>query len=662
MRILRYILIMATLTSPLTSTTSIENKATLPILTPSLSEMKQEKIRLDNGLEAILISDPNTDKSGAMLSVQVGSWEDPIEHPGIAHFLEHMLFLGTKKYPNEGDYHQYIRDNGGQANAFTANHITSYMFAIDNNAFDGALDRFSEFFKEPLFNPSGVSRELNAIDQEYEKNVENDDIREHYVYKALLKKDHPYYRFNMGNSDTLKNVTREELQQWYTEHYSANLMRLMVISTDPIDKLKEQVVDNFSGIKNYNRKRFTTTERYTPKEALGKLTVVEPIKDSRTLSIVWELPENFVNMKQVKPDSIICHVIGHEGEESLLAQLKRENLAYSLSCGASNSGAINSDMYIEIGLTDKGFHEYLTVAERVFQALNNFKAKGLPKYLFDEVQASQKLKYQYRAREDVFTSLMKHGMTINDESIETYPEYTKIVQEYAPEKVQDLLAYLTPQNAVFLLKAPSGTSNFTPDTMEKWLEVPYSTHSFSDGTLERWELITPHENINLPSPNPFLPESLKIVASESTSLAQDTLLPQPTLLEDSNEGTFYYCLDSKFQEPKVSWFVEVKTPTITIEDPSSLVMGDLYVKLLKDNLKKYSYPAEMAGLSYQISREDNGIGIAIIGFSDKAEKLLSIILKTIGNGTLNLNDFKTYKETLLKKYQNFTKESPLQQT
>ena len=149
-------LTLLSFTLPLFSLTEIKNEITAPILTPSLSEQKTLKLQLNNGLKAIIISDPKTDKSGAVLAVNVGSWEDPIEHPGLAHFLEHMLFMGTKKYPEEGEYQRYIQDNSGQTNAFTANHITSYLFSINNDSFEEGLNRFSQFFKEPLFNPSGV--------------------------------------------------------------------------------------------------------------------------------------------------------------------------------------------------------------------------------------------------------------------------------------------------------------------------------------------------------------------------------------------------------------------------------------------------------------------------------------------------------------------------
>ena len=186
--------------------TIIKDRANLPIYTPSIAKWKTDKIQLTNGLQAYLISDPDANISGAMMSVKVGSWEDPGKHPGLAHFLEHMLFLGTRKFPIESEYNRFITEHGGQANAFTSPTNTNYLFTVQNNALEGALDRFSSFFKEPLFNPSGVSRELQAIDQEYAKNLEQDHVRQLYVFKELANPEHPFHSFNMGNNETLVDV------------------------------------------------------------------------------------------------------------------------------------------------------------------------------------------------------------------------------------------------------------------------------------------------------------------------------------------------------------------------------------------------------------------------------------------------------------------------
>ena len=86
---------------------------------------------LPNKLEILLISDPSTDKAAAALDVRVGSGSDPKDYEGLAHFLEHMLFLGTKKYPEAGSYQAYINKHGGSHNAYTSFDNTNYFFDIN---------------------------------------------------------------------------------------------------------------------------------------------------------------------------------------------------------------------------------------------------------------------------------------------------------------------------------------------------------------------------------------------------------------------------------------------------------------------------------------------------------------------------------------------------
>ncbi len=115
------------------------------------------------------------------MDVHVGHFSDPASLPGLAHFCEHMLFLGTKGYPDENSYSQYLSAHGGEeeagmctsigsefnrptrydhhqplhttgsSNAYTDTEDTVYYFDVDSNFLEGALDRFAWFFKAPLF-------------------------------------------------------------------------------------------------------------------------------------------------------------------------------------------------------------------------------------------------------------------------------------------------------------------------------------------------------------------------------------------------------------------------------------------------------------------------------------------------------------------------------
>ena len=145
-------------------------------------------IRLKNDLTALLISDKDAEKSGAALDVHVGHFSDPDELPGLAHFLEHMLFLGTKKYPDENSYAEYLQSHGGSSNAYTACAHTNYQFDVTPPHLEEALDRFAQFFVCPLFTASATDRELLAVDSENAKNLQNDSWRLSAL-KSLSKKN-----------------------------------------------------------------------------------------------------------------------------------------------------------------------------------------------------------------------------------------------------------------------------------------------------------------------------------------------------------------------------------------------------------------------------------------------------------------------------------------
>ena len=129
----------------------------------SESDLREYRyIKLENKLSVLLISDPTTDQAAAAMSVGVGYFCDPENLPGIAHFCEHMLFLGTEKYPDENEYSSFLSSNGGYSNAYTSSEDTNYYFEINHPHLKGALKRFAQFFISPLFTEDGTARELEA--------------------------------------------------------------------------------------------------------------------------------------------------------------------------------------------------------------------------------------------------------------------------------------------------------------------------------------------------------------------------------------------------------------------------------------------------------------------------------------------------------------------
>lgn len=634
----------------------IQDKRKLKILSSSLERQQSAKIRLDNGLEAFIVSDPDTSKAGAVLTVLAGSWSDPIEHPGMAHFLEHMLFMGTEEYPDESEYQRYIHDHGGEANAFTTDTATSYMFSIDPDYLPDALARFSSFFKKPLLNTSQVERELKAIDQEYGKNIENDDIREIFVHKSLLNPHHPAIKFSMGNSSTLKNVTRNELRDFYESHYSANLMRLYVIGKEPIDQLKASVETAFKSVPNKNIEKYSPLEPLSNPDYQGKLVVIEPIKDIRTLSLVFEVPSHLID-KELKPHQLLSHILGHEGEGSLLSVLKEKNLAEGISAGDLTTSDNNLEFTIEISLTEKGVEEWQEVLLLTFQALKRLSEEKIPDFIFKDTQAIQKIEYQFQTRKDVFSDLMKKGMQLSQESIDTFPEQTLILDQFDPKITQSVAKNLSIDKAYIYLMAKN--LPFKLEQKEKWVGATFGIYPLPKSLIEKISSLPLSQEIKLPAQNPFLPSDFTMRPKEE-EFSKRAIIPIPTALIDNSKAHIFFAQEHEFQEPKCGLSFLVRNSSITPQDAKSIVLAELYLKALNDQLNPFVYPAQVAGLNFSIKRDDLGLMINVQGYSDTSDTLFAYITDVISSKKLPFQRFSQYKTRLMTDYQNAVFFNPVQ--
>lgn len=287
-------------------------------------------LQLKNGMKLLLISDATADKSAAALDVHIGHMLDPDELPGLAHFCEHMLFLGTKKYPEENEYNKFLSEHGGSSNAFTSAEHTNYHFDVDPVHLPGALDRFAQFFVNPLFTASATEREVNAVNSENDKNLQNDTWRVNQLEKSTCKAGHPYTKFGTGNKDTLLAIpiqrnqdVREELLKFHEQYYSSNVMALTVLGKESLDELAELVVPLFADVENKNVEVPEWLDHpYGQDQVKTKFSIV-PIKDLRSLSITWPIPD-LHRFYKVNPGHYLGHLIGHEGCGSLLSELKNK--------------------------------------------------------------------------------------------------------------------------------------------------------------------------------------------------------------------------------------------------------------------------------------------------------------------------------------------------
>jgi secreted Zn-dependent insulinase-like peptidase len=234
-----------------------------------------------NGMTCVLVHDKESKLTAMSVCVGVGASSDPKEYPGIAHFTEHMCFLGSEKYPGENEYKQYLSKHGGRSNASTSMSCTTYKFDVLADKAEPAVDIFCNFFVAPLFTLSGTSREVNAVDSENSKNLTADARRRLQILKALGDPTHHYCKFSTGNAKTLPAAAvetngeekeddddngdenenesgnnnnsgavqvRNVMLAFHRYHYQPKKMTVVIVGPQSLDTLQEWIVPRFSAI------------------------------------------------------------------------------------------------------------------------------------------------------------------------------------------------------------------------------------------------------------------------------------------------------------------------------------------------------------------------------------------------------------------------------
>lgn len=196
---------------------------------------------LANGLRVTLRHAPELKRAAAVLRVAAGSHDVPLAWPGMAHFLEHLLFLGTERFPTGQGLMAYVQGHGGQVNARTSERTTDYFFELPLQAFSGALERLSDMLVHPRMNSQDQLKEREVLHAEFVAWSQDAKAQEHLALFDGLSEHHPLRGFHAGNRDSLA-VEQPEFQQalkdFHKGFYQAGQMTLSLAGPQPLEELK----------------------------------------------------------------------------------------------------------------------------------------------------------------------------------------------------------------------------------------------------------------------------------------------------------------------------------------------------------------------------------------------------------------------------------------
>jgi len=361
----------------------------------------------------LLVQDPRAEKCAAALDVHVGHMSDPIDRPGLAHFCEHMLFLGNDKYPGEDEFEQYISRVGGSSNAFTDTEDTCYFFELpDPLKLPTALDRWGPFFSSPKFAQDATRREVEAIDSEHSKNLKSDGFRLFQLTKSRFPTTHPFSKFGTGTRKTLRPPNGDgdppvsQLREFYGMNYVGSNMACVVCSTQSLDVLQKLTESALQDVRSTTERRPPSTlyfnEDPTPSDT--DAYVLASLQSQRELSVQWVLPydrsspENAfadrIQKRYFRDDLFLSHILGHEGPDSVLADLRRRGLATGLGAGSGEDTDQFRTFDVSVQLTQKGLKEWRSVLATIRSATLGLATAEWPANAFEETARMARLGFQ----------------------------------------------------------------------------------------------------------------------------------------------------------------------------------------------------------------------------------------------------------------------------
>lgn len=355
---------------------------------------------------------------------------------GLAHAIEHCLFLGSEKYPGANDYDAYVSKYGGYDNAYTDDECTVYTMSIQQEFLFGGLDRMAQHFVAPLLQESSVDRELKAVESEYQLNRNDDDVRQEQLMCATAKLGHPFNCFGWGNMKSLKEIPARlgmeplavQMRLFFDTFYYAANMRVVVMGAYPLDVLQRRVFEIFKDVPAlprisnplyplpvdsralqswdapYTSPLHHMGPMFDKERSLQKVFYILPVKERHALTITWQMPAMFQHWDS-KPTDFLSHLLGHEAQGSLLSYLRGKGWATGCCAGMDEDSYCSFALFkITINLSETGVPHWREVVQAVYFYVGMLRSyssspRGWPEWIFEEMQQIAQVRHQFEDEE-----------------------------------------------------------------------------------------------------------------------------------------------------------------------------------------------------------------------------------------------------------------------
>ncbi|WP_213198285.1 pitrilysin [Klebsiella aerogenes] len=577
-----------------------------------------QAIRLQNGMVVLLVSDPQAVKSLSALVVPVGSLQDPADHQGLAHYLEHMTLMGSQKYPQPDSLAEFLKMHGGSHNASTAPYRTAFYLEVENDALNGAVDRLADAIAAPLLDKKYAERERNAVNAELTMARTRDGMRMAQVSAETINPEHPASQFSGGNLDTLSDKpgspVLDALHAFRDRWYSANLMKAVIYSNKPLPELASIAAATYGLVPNHDISKPEITVPVVTDAQKGIVIHYVPAMPRKVLRVEFRIDNNSAQFRS-KTDELVTYMIGNRSPGTLSDWLQKQGLAEGIR--ADSDPAVNGNsgvLAISATLTDKGLAHRDEVTAAIFSYLNLLRTQGIDKRYFDELAHVLELDFRYPSINRDMDYVEWLADTMIRVPVEHVLDVVNIADRYDAQAIKDRLAMMTPQNARIWYISPNEPHNKTA----YFVNAPYQVDKISARTFTDWQQKSAAIKLQLPTLNPYIPDDFTLIKS-------DKAYPHPELIVDEPTLRVVYAPSQYFaSEPKADVSLVLRNPQ-AMDSARRQVMFALNDYLAGIALDQLSNQAAVGGISFSTGA-NNGLMVNANGYTQRLPQLFTALL------------------------------------
>lgn len=508
-----------------------------------------------------------------------------------------------------------------------------------------------------MFLEETLDRELRAVDSENKKNLQSDNWRLSQLAKTLSNPRHPHHHFSTGNLKTLKEIPegrgvkiRDEFIKFYQKHYSANRMKLVVLGKESLEELESWVVDLFSNVENKDlpENRWDDAQPLA-EEQLKTEIFAKPVMESRALEIsfpYWDEEE----MHETRPSRYLSHLVGHEGPGSVLAYLKEQGLALSLSAGAHTICPGSAFFEIEVHLTPEGLKRYRDVVKIVFQYVGMMKEQPPVEWMFEEQKNMSEVEFRFRQKAPASRFTSSTSSVMQKPLPPKWLLSGSKLRKFDAKAIVNAMQFLREDNFRLMIVSQEYPGDW--NQKERWYGTDYKVEKLDDSIITQIRQAlasdpTRPKELHLPHKNEFIPTKLDVEKADVNEPAK-----APKLLRDDEHVRLWWKKDDTFWVPKANINILLRN-AVAYDSPANHVKGALFTNLIKDALQEYSYDADISGLNYALMTVATGLELNVHGYNDKLIVLLEKVLTTMRDLELRQDRFDIIKERFGREYKNW---------